>query len=199
MVQTATDFGALIGSRICHDLISPVGAIGNGLELLGLTGATDGPELDLISQSVENANARIRFFRVAFGYCSDGQAVSLKEIQQILMDMSESSRTPIYWEHADGCMRSDLQAVFLGIMCAETALAFGGAISVSHDQGAWKITAQSERLKVDVDLWQDMAAAQKTVPITPDKVQFGLLPKVLSDLGRTHHLTLSPTHLCLTF
>jgi len=61
------DLAALIGSRICHDLISPIGAINNGLELLGMSGQTGGAELDLISQSVENASARIRFFRIAYG------------------------------------------------------------------------------------------------------------------------------------
>ncbi len=54
------DLAALIGSRICHDLISPIGAIGNGLELLSMAGA-GGPEVALISDSVSNANARIRF------------------------------------------------------------------------------------------------------------------------------------------
>ena len=57
----------LVGSRICHDLISPVGAIGNGLELLAMAGGRTMPggsaELELISDSVVQANARIRFFR----------------------------------------------------------------------------------------------------------------------------------------
>jgi histidine phosphotransferase ChpT len=65
----ATEIAALIASRICHDLISPIGAIGNGMELMALSSGQEqsSPELDLISQSVENANARIRFFRIAYG------------------------------------------------------------------------------------------------------------------------------------
>ncbi len=64
----SSDLVALIGSRICHDLISPIGAIGNGIELIGLSGAGAGPEMALISESVTNAQARIRFYyRVAFG------------------------------------------------------------------------------------------------------------------------------------
>ena len=61
------DLTALVGSRICHDLISPLGAIGNGLELLQLSGLPQGPEWALIAESVENASARIRFFRIAYG------------------------------------------------------------------------------------------------------------------------------------
>ena len=62
-----TDLNALLGSRICHDLISPIGAIGNGVELLIMDGATKGPEIALIAESVANASARIRFFRIGFG------------------------------------------------------------------------------------------------------------------------------------
>ena len=65
MQQTNASLATLIGSRICHDLISPIGAINNGLELLELTGGAQGPEMDLISNSVEHAEARIKFFRIA--------------------------------------------------------------------------------------------------------------------------------------
>ena len=62
------NIAALIRSRICHDLISPIGAIGNGVELLTMSASAGGsPELDLIADSVHNANARIRFFRIAYG------------------------------------------------------------------------------------------------------------------------------------
>ncbi len=73
------DIASLIGSRISHDLISPIGAIGNGLELLSMSGA-GGPEVELISDSVANANARIRHFRIAFGLASAEQGTSRSEI-----------------------------------------------------------------------------------------------------------------------
>ena len=59
------DLAALVGSRICHDLISPIGAIGNGVELLALTDGDTGAEMELISESVQNASARIRYLRIA--------------------------------------------------------------------------------------------------------------------------------------
>ena len=54
------DLTALLGSRICHDLISPIGAISNGVELLLMDNVAKGPEMTLIAESVANANARIR-------------------------------------------------------------------------------------------------------------------------------------------
>ncbi|MEO1362985.1 MAG: hypothetical protein AAFU86_04320 [Pseudomonadota bacterium] len=83
MGQDNVNLAALIGSRICHDLISPIGAINNGLELLNMAGASDGPEMELISESVENASARIRFFRMAYGAASD-QPVGRAEVVSIL-------------------------------------------------------------------------------------------------------------------
>lgn len=67
------DIASLVGSRICHDLISPIGAISNGVELIGMTQGTDGAEMSLINDSVQNANARIRFFRVAYGSATPEQ------------------------------------------------------------------------------------------------------------------------------
>ena len=57
MIPTSRHIAALLGSRICHDLISPIGAISNGVELMQMSGADSSPELALISESVESANA----------------------------------------------------------------------------------------------------------------------------------------------
>ena len=60
------DLAALLCSRVCHDVISPVGAINNGLELLD-EGGTDDDALDLIRTSALNASVRLKFARLAFG------------------------------------------------------------------------------------------------------------------------------------
>ena len=89
------DLAALIGSRICHDLISPIGAIGNGVELMLMDGAPKAPELALISESVANANARIRFFRVAFGAATGDQRIAAPEVLSILSDLTKGGRLKI--------------------------------------------------------------------------------------------------------
>ena len=97
------DFSALIGSRICHDLVNPIGAIGNGVELMQMDGAVRGPELTLIAESVANANARIRFFRIAFG-ASGGQRVSKSEVLAVLSDLTHgyalTGPVPQIWPEA---------------------------------------------------------------------------------------------------
>jgi histidine phosphotransferase ChpT len=66
--MTDTDLSFLIASRICHDLINPIGAIHNGLELMTLSQSTaKGIEFDLVQASANDARARVEFFRLAFG------------------------------------------------------------------------------------------------------------------------------------
>ena len=91
MPESEIEFAALIGSRICHDLISPIGAVNNGLELLSMTGVSPSPELALIGDSVDSASARIRFFRVAFG-AAENQMIGPTEINAILRDYYRGSR-----------------------------------------------------------------------------------------------------------
>ena len=63
------DLAALLCSRVCHDVISPVGAIANGIELLDEGADEDTAEIamDLIRSSAKNASARLQFARIAFG------------------------------------------------------------------------------------------------------------------------------------
>ena len=74
------NINALIGSRICHDLINPLGAISNGIELLEMAGVAQGPEMSLVSDSVENATAKLKMLRLAFGAASPDQTVSRQEV-----------------------------------------------------------------------------------------------------------------------
>jgi len=183
MTRLTPDIAALVGSRICHDLISPLGAIGNGLELMAMAGNSGGPELDLINESVENANARIRFFRVAFGHAGEGQAMGDGEIRSILGDIG-GGRIIYKWLVEGDSLRAEVRSVFLAILCLETALPLGGMISVSKSGDAWVVTGEGAKLTVDPDLWQTSPRAEAALDLSPARVQFGLLPLVVEDLGR---------------
>ena len=102
------DLNALVGSRICHNLISPLGAISNGVELLNMTGANTAPEVALIAESVENANARIRYFRVAFGATNEAASFSHGEAVSILKDAYKSSRTSVSWRVSGDITRAEV-------------------------------------------------------------------------------------------
>jgi histidine phosphotransferase ChpT len=177
------DLAALIGSRICHDLISPIGAINNGLELLGMAGSTSGPELSLISESVGNASARIRFFRLAFGAAS-AQEISRREILSVLDDITRGSKLRVVWDCDGGAQRADVRLIFLAEQCLESAMPYGGEITISDGPGGWTIRGRSEKFKIDSDLWAMLTDGKAHSDITPAQVHFALLAVHSKDEGR---------------
>ena len=96
----ALELAALLCSRVCHDLISPVGAIVNGLEVLD-----DDPKpedrdfaLDLIRKSARTASARLQFCRLAFGAAgSSGAQIDLGDAQTMARGHLEDGKTSIAW------------------------------------------------------------------------------------------------------
>ena len=183
MGQTDMTLAALIGSRICHDLISPIGAINNGLELLSMTAPSEGPELDLIADSVTNASARIRFFRVAFGAASD-QEIGSSEVQTVLGDYTAGSKLVIHYNIEAAQTRREIRLVLLAILCLENALAYGGTIEVSKDGDTWMIVGNAAKLNVDAALWSRLRSTGGAEEIAPAQVQFALLPLAAAELGR---------------
>ena len=192
------DLAALIGSRICHDLISPIGAIGNGVELLTMSGAGEGAELALISESVDNANARIRFFRIAFGMASEGQAVGRAEVLAILTDLYRGSRLKVHWGPADDCPRREVKVAFLLLQCLESAMPYGGQIRITRTDRVWQLDGEAEKLKMRDDLW---AALEGTgaVEVSAAQVHFALVPEALSRLGRRLRLERGERRISATF
>lgn len=200
MTRLTPDIAALVGSRICHDLISPLGAIGNGLELMAMSpGQPDGPEMALINESVESANARIRFFRVAFGYASHGQAMAASEIRSILGDIGATGRIHYKWQGDGDCLRTEVRPAFLAILCLESALALGGVIEISQSANRWHLSGLGDRLHVDTTLWSDLDQPTAKADISPSRVQFALLPLVLADLGRPPIVEIGDTAVQISF
>src|SRR3954467_5762824 len=81
------DFLQLLVSHICHELVSPVGAIGNGVELLEEMGTLDKDALDLINQSSRTAAAKLRLLRVVYGSAGLSADFRLPEAQKALTDL----------------------------------------------------------------------------------------------------------------
>ncbi len=92
------DLAALLCSRVCHDIISPVGAINNGLELLDEGGA-DADAMDLIRTSALNASVRLKFARLAFGASgSVGASIDTGEAEKAVIDyVSADKKTEVRW------------------------------------------------------------------------------------------------------
>lgn len=198
MVADPANLAALIGSRMCHDLISPIGAINNGLELMVMSGAQQSPEMQLIGESVDNASARIRFFRIAFGAAGD-QLVGPPEVSSILRDLYKNSRLDVQWLPDDARPRACVRLVFLALMCIETGMPYGGQINISDKDGAWDITGTGDKVNIDADLWSHLAMQQPVQQLQPAHVQFGLMPVVAAEDGRKVRTKTDATSITISF
>jgi histidine phosphotransferase ChpT len=184
-MSNTTDLSALIGSRICHDLISPLGAIGNGVELLSLSATAAGPELALISESVSAANARIRFYRVAFGAAAPDQRIGRPEVLAILADTTRGGRLALDWQVPGDQPRGEVKLAFLLIQCLETAMPFGGRVVVTVENKAWHLRGTASRMKINPALWEVLSNPAATLSVSPAQVQFALVPEEVRRLGRS--------------
>ncbi|UWP96559.1 histidine phosphotransferase family protein [Aliiroseovarius crassostreae] len=199
MTTETRDLTALIGSRICHDLISPLGAISNGVELLELSGLGDSPEMALISESVQNANARIRFFRVAFGSANDGQNVAEREIRAVLSAGGEARRVEILWTPVGDQPRGQVKLAFLVLQCMETAMPWGGKIVVTEQDGHWSLWAEADRFNTDPALWALITEPDQTTNVLPAQVHYALIAPELARQGRQAEVTLTDNSINVIF
>ena len=192
------DLAALIGSRICHDLTNPLGAIGNGLELLELSGQTGSPEMALIAESVARAKARVQFLRVAFGTASAAHRMGGAELSGLVADHAQGGRVRIDWPPGSDVPRQEAKLAFLLLMCLETALPFGGQITVTRDGGRWHLTAEAERMRDLPGFWEALAGDGPLPEVASPKVQFALAPCAAVQLGRRIAVDQAPGRLTIT-
>lgn len=164
---------ALVGSRLCHDLINPLGAIGNGVELLGMTPGTMKPELSLISDAVRDAQSRIRFFRIAFGHADASSTIGRREIDEIITGLyGNGGRLSAEWQSAGDMLRRDVKIGLLMISCCEAAMPLGGLIKITETDGTFRLEAEARRLNIDPELWSIVRGSTPMRPIRPAEVQF---------------------------
>lgn len=129
------ELSALISSKICHDVIGPVGAIFNGLEVLA---EDDDPEsreyaLNVIKDFTTQASAKLQFARFAFGAAGTaGAVIDLRNAQEIAQGYLAGEKQTLDWQVPPGHLEKDRVKLLLNMISAAiTALPRGGTIQVS--------------------------------------------------------------------
>lgn len=139
LAVSALDLAALLCSRVCHDVISPVGAIVNGLEVLEDEDAADMRDvaLDLIAKSARQASARLQFTRLAFGAAgSAGATLDLGDAEAVVRGMIEDSRTHVEWSLPREFQPKNRVKLLLNlVLLAGTTIPRGGLIKVTAAPG----------------------------------------------------------------
>ena len=130
----ALELAALLCSRVCHDLISPVGAIVNGLEVLDDNPKPDDREfaLELIRKSAKTASARLQFCRLAFGAAgSTGAQIDLGDALNMARGHLEDGKTTIAWNLPRILLPKNRVKLLLNMMViAQQTIPRGGVLTV---------------------------------------------------------------------
>jgi histidine phosphotransferase ChpT len=129
---SAPDLAALLCSRVCHDIISPVGAINNGLELLDEGGA-DEDAMNLIRTSARNASARLQFARIAFGAAgSAGMLIDTGDAEAVAIAFLKNEKPELIWNGGRALLPKNKVKLLLNlILIANGAIPRGGKITVT--------------------------------------------------------------------
>lgn len=134
---TDLELAALISSKICHDVIGPVGAIVNGLEILEEDTGNEQRSyaLDVIRNVTNQASARLQFARFAFGAAgSAGSSIDLGTAEQLSRGFVGDLKHKLAWHVPPGFMMKDRAKLLLNLVAiAMTALPRGGEIAVTMD------------------------------------------------------------------
>src|SRR5262245_1002855 len=128
------ELAALISSRICHDVISPVGAIANGLEMLDEEQDQNMRDqaMSLIRKSAYQASAKLQFARLAFGAAgSAGAEIDLRDAEKVARDFVQSPKHNLVWQGPPVTLPKNKVKLLLNLVAlGVVALPRGGTVSV---------------------------------------------------------------------
>ena len=184
----ALDLAALLCSRVCHDLISPVGAIVNGLEVLeeGKDEETKKFALDLIKKSATTASAKLQFCRIAFGAAgSAGAQIDTGDAEKISRGFLEDDKTKLAWNLPRVLMAKNRVKLLLNmLLIAGQTIPRGGKLTVdpigAGDTMGFKIDAAGTNAKIPPNVPPLLAAEAGAEALDAHRIQpfyAGLLAK----------------------
>ncbi|MGD9924829.1 MAG: histidine phosphotransferase ChpT [Pseudorhodoplanes sp.] len=192
------DLAALLCSRVCHDLISPVGAIVNGLEVMEDDNdqETKAFAMDLIKKSVRQASAKLQFCRLAFGAAgSAGAQIDLGDAEKVARSFLEDDKTKIAWNLPRVLLPKNRVKLLLNmLLIAGQSIPRGGQITVdpagSGDAMAFRISATGGYAKVPQAVPELLAGGCHDGTVDAHAVQ----PYYTSLLARDCGLTVGATN-----
>ncbi|PTS73668.1 histidine phosphotransferase [Sphingomonas sp. HMWF008] len=192
MTMTSVDFASLLCSRLCHDLLSPVGALNNGLELLA---DEHDPEmrarcLELLSDSAKASANKLKFFRLAFGAAGGfGETVDTREARAAIEGLfGDGHKVKLGWLVEDATLPKPAIKVLLNLaLIAGDALVRGGQLDVGAEsvdgQVEIVVRADGPRIVLDAEMRAALTGTQGEAVITPRAAAAYLVHALVQDGG----------------
>lgn len=139
----------MLASRLCHDLVNPIGAVANGVELLSeFCDTMQKDALDLVASSAERAMKRVAFFRVAYGFAGHDEGQSILDVRGLTEGFLAGGKVALDWpsrpeDASTGLPRSGLKLVLALVSLAAESLPRGGTVSVAVESPAGAVVTAS--------------------------------------------------------
>ncbi|WP_066652366.1 MULTISPECIES: histidine phosphotransferase family protein [Sphingomonas] len=194
MTISPVDFASLLCSRLCHDLLSPVGALNNGLELLA--DETD-PEmrarcLELLSESARASANKLKFFRLAFGAAGGfGETIDSREARAAIEGLfGDNHRVKLGWLVEDAVLPKPAIKVLLNLaLIAGDALVRGGQLDIGAETRGNMVEivvrGDGPRIVLDAELRRALEGTSADAVITPRAAAAFLVHALVAENGGT--------------
>lgn len=186
------DFAALLCSRLCHDLLSPIGALNNGLELLA---DENDPEmrarcLELLAESARTSANKLKYFRLAFGSAGGfGDAIPTNEAKTAVEGIfSSAGRVNVGWLVAEDHISKTGAKILLNLsLIAGEALVRGGQLDIGAEsrEGCTEIVVRAEgpRIVLDNELRTALSGGTGEASLTPRAAAAWMVRKLVDEAG----------------
>lgn len=188
----SVEFASLLCSRLCHDLLSPVGALNNGIELLADEQDPDMRArcLSLLSESARASANKLKFFRLAFGAAGGfGDDVDTREARAAIEGLfGDDGRIQLGWMVDDGSINKTAIKVLLNLsLIAGDALVRGGRLDVGAEKGDGVVEvvvrAEGPRIVLDAELKHALAGETGDDAIAPRAAAAWLVHSLVRETG----------------
>ena len=184
----------LLCSRICHDLVGPVGAISAGLELLDQTGGADGDALGLMERSAEVARRRLQFFRSAYGIGGGiGRPLTLNEARALALGLLADRDVALDWPDTEAPFAGEaitedgmkllLNIILLGVEALPRGGTLGLQLAPLGEGIGAALTARGSGARVHEDVLRALAAGASAEALNPRNIHAYFAQKLSEHCG----------------
>ena len=200
------DLAALLCSRVCHDVISPVGAIVNGLEVLEDEDDASMRDvaIDLIKKSARSASARLQFCRLAFGAAgSVGASIDTGDAESVARGLLTTEKTTLNWTATRQLMAKNKVKLLLNLcLLANTTIPRGGVLTVDAigegDAVELFVTARGPNAKVAAGVVDLLDGRPESGKVDAHSIQPYFTGLVARECGLSVVVTLEPDTVILS-
>jgi histidine phosphotransferase ChpT len=191
---TPLDLASLLCSRLCHDLLSPVGALTNGLELLA---EEQDPEMrqrcfELLEQSARISADKLRFFRLAFGAAGGfGDLVPLDDARAVVDALAANNgRIEVRWQlSGDSLPKATVKVMLNFALMAIDALVRGGTLEIAAElreaSSELVVRATGARIAFDADIGRAIDGSLPASELSSRTAPAAMVRELAASLGGT--------------